>query len=71
MQAMRTESSRLRARVGLRAFAVLAVLTVVEWIAATRLTWALAVLVPVALVKAWVILDAFMHVRQLRHAREG
>ena len=56
--------------VGVAVFAALMVLTVIEWLAAIYASAPMLMLLPVALAKAWIILAAFMHVRQLRRREE-
>jgi len=58
-----------RRAVGLRAALLLGALTVVEYVLAISLARPLLVLLPFAVAKGWVILDAFMHVRALSGRR--
>lgn len=53
-------------RRGLIVFGVLAVLSLAEWWMSQVMSQPIYGLIPVALAKAWLILDSFMHVRQLR-----
>ncbi|GMQ94752.1 MAG: hypothetical protein BMS9Abin12_2258 [Acidimicrobiia bacterium] len=50
-------------RKGLVAAALLAVLTVVEFLVAINLDNPLFALIPFVILKGWIILDTFMHVR--------
>lgn len=55
-------------RLGLRIIAVLAVLTVVEYVIAVSLDSAqtlVLLLAPIAIVKAWLVLQYFMHAPRL------
>lgn len=54
---------RSATRKGLIAIALLGVLTVVEFFVAIRLDDPLLALIPFVIVKGWIILDAFMHVK--------
>ncbi|MFN0088905.1 MAG: cytochrome C oxidase subunit IV family protein [Acidimicrobiales bacterium] len=56
---------RAKVRRGWVAAALLAVLTVLEYVLATNLADPLWPLVPFMALKGWVILDNFMHVREL------
>lgn len=56
-----------RIRIGKRVFGLLAIATALEFVVAvTGIVGALALLALIALAKAWLIVDSFMHVRQLR-----
>lgn len=55
-----------RVRLGVRIAIALAVLTVVEYLVAVTIDDPLRWLVPFILAKGWLILDYFMHVRDLR-----
>lgn len=57
-------------RRGIAVFGALGVLTLLEWWVSRVLPVPILGLVPLALAKAWLILDSFMHVKQLR-AREA
>lgn len=61
MSAPATAAERLRR--GWVVIAALAVLSLVEYFVATELEHALLWLLPLTLVKAWLILDQFMHVK--------
>lgn len=59
-----------RVRTGYVVFAALAVATAVEYVVAVSdVPGSLLVLAVVALLKAWLIVDYFMHVRALREDR--
>jgi cytochrome c oxidase subunit IV len=62
-----------RMRKGARVFALLAVLTAVEYVLTLpdQRVLLLPPLVALALAKAWLILDNFMHVRDLFGPEEG
>lgn len=57
-------------RSGFATFAGLAALTAIEYVIAVTVDRALLPLIPIAAVKGWLILDRFMHIRQLRHKVE-
>ena len=57
-------------RVGWIVGAVLAVLTIVEYIIAVEVTGNLPWLLIMAVVKAWLIVSYFMHVGQIWHEEE-
>lgn len=59
------DAIRKATRKGLIAAAILAVLTIAEFFVATELEDPLLALIPFVLVKGWIILDAFMHIRDL------
>lgn len=63
------EGLRKTTRKGLIAAALLAVLTVIEYFIAIGIDDPLLALLPFVVLKGWIILDAFMHVRQV--FREG
>lgn len=54
---------RSATRKGLIATALLGILTVVEFLVAIRLDDPLLALIPFVIVKGWIILDTFMHVK--------
>ncbi len=54
---------RTATRKGLVATAVLAVLTIVEFLIAINVENPLLPLLPFVVLKGWIILDAFMHIR--------
>lgn len=54
---------RARFRRGWVVIGVLAVLSLIEYFVATELEHALLALLPLTFVKAWLILDQFMHIR--------
>jgi hypothetical protein len=58
-------------RKGLIGAALLAVLTIVEYIIAVSLEEPLLALLPFVALKGWIILDIFMHVRQLFEKEGG
>lgn len=58
-------------RQGWFVFAGLGVLTLVEYGVATSIAGALPYLAVIALVKAWLVIQYFMHVAQLWHVEEG
>lgn len=59
-------------RIGRRVFVLLAIATVLEFVVAVSgVGGALALLAAIALVKAWLIVDSFMHVRQLRSEEQA
>lgn len=61
----RQAERRQRVRTGLIVATGLAVLTVIEYVIAVQIDRPLWWLVPIALVKGWLILDYFMHIRAL------
>jgi hypothetical protein len=63
------EGMKKATRKGVIAAVLLAVLTVIEYFVAIGLDDPLLALIPFVLLKGWVILDVFMHVRQV--FREG
>jgi len=63
------EGMKKATRKGVIAAILLAVLTVIEYFVAISLDDPLLALIPFVLLKGWVILDVFMHVRQV--FREG
>jgi hypothetical protein len=63
------EGLRKTTRKGLIGAALLAVLTIIEYIVAISLEDPLLALLPFVALKGWIILDVFMHVRQV--FREG
>jgi hypothetical protein len=63
------EGMKKATRKGVIAAVLLAVLTVIEFFVAIGLDDPLLALIPFVLLKGWVILDVFMHVRQV--FREG
>jgi hypothetical protein len=63
------EGMKKATRKGVIAAILLAVLTVIEFFVAIGLDDPLLALIPFVLLKGWVILDVFMHVRQV--FREG
>ncbi len=56
---------RKASRKGLVAAALLAVLTIIEYSVAISLDDPLLVLLPFVILKGWIILDTFMHIRAL------
>lgn len=54
---------RVATRQGIRAAVFLAILSVIEYFIAVEVTNPLWPLLPFVLLKGWIILDAFMHVR--------
>lgn len=56
-----------RVRIGIYAFIVLAILTIIEYIIAVSMTGTVLYLSIIALAKAGVIAYYFMHISQLRH----
>lgn len=59
-----------RMRTGYVVFGALAVATVVEYLVAiSGMTGSLLLLAAIALAKAWLIVDYFMHIRALREER--
>ena len=64
-QAIDSEALRKATRRGIIAAVILAVLTVIEFFIATGLENPLLPLLPFVLLKGWIILDTFMHVRAL------
>ncbi|MFV1970421.1 MAG: hypothetical protein ACC683_05365 [Acidimicrobiia bacterium] len=54
---------RTATRKGLVATAILAVLTIVEFLIAINVENPLLPLLPFVVLKGWIILDAFMHIR--------
>ncbi len=67
MSTAKTREERMRT--GGIVFAALVVLTLAEYWITTAVDHAFIWLAVIAVVKAWIILDSFMHIRQLR-ARE-
>jgi hypothetical protein len=63
------EGLRKTTRKGLIAAALLAILTVIEYFIAIGLDDPLLALIPFVMLKGWIILDVFMHVKQV--FREG
>jgi hypothetical protein len=59
------EGLRKTTRKGLIGAALLAVLTIIEYIVAISLEDPLLALLPFVALKGWIILDVFMHVRQV------
>jgi hypothetical protein len=59
------EGLRALSRKGIIAALLLAVLTVIEYFVAIGLDDPLLALIPFVLLKGWIILDTFMHVRAL------
>ncbi len=57
------EAMRAATRKGLVAAAVLAVLTIIEFFVAISFENPLLPLMPFVILKGWIILDTFMHVR--------
>jgi hypothetical protein len=53
---------------GVMAALLLAVLTIIEYFVAISVEQPLLPLLPFVIVKGWIILDAFMHVRAVFHA---
>jgi hypothetical protein len=64
-QAIDSEGLKKATRRGIIAAVILAVLTVIEFFIATGLENPLLPLLPFVLLKGWIILDTFMHVRAL------
>jgi hypothetical protein len=64
-QAIDSEGLKKATRRGIIAAVILAVLTVIEFFVATGLENPLLPLLPFVLLKGWIILDTFMHVRAL------
>lgn len=64
MSTAKTREERMRT--GSIVFTALAILTLVEYWITTALDHAFIWLALIAVVKAWIILDSFMHIRQLR-----
>jgi hypothetical protein len=56
---------------GLVAAALLAVLTVVEYVIAVEVAQPLLPLLPFVALKGWIILDSFMHIRAVFHEGDG
>jgi hypothetical protein len=56
---------------GLIAAALLAVLTVVEYVIAVEVAQPLIPLLPFVALKGWVILDSFMHIRAVFQEGDG
>ncbi len=68
---MNQESLNRKLRTGLGALLVLAVLTVVEFVVAVLMdTGRFGALSIIALAKAWIIVDYFMHITQLWHPED-
>ena len=63
------EGLRKTTRKGLIGAGLLAVLTIIEYFVAIGLDDPLLALIPFVLLKGWIILDVFMHVKQV--FREG
>jgi len=63
--AIDNEALKKATRKGIVAAVILAVLTIIEFIIATRLENPLLPLLPFVVLKGWIILDTFMHVRAL------
>ncbi|MCL1602216.1 MAG: hypothetical protein M3112_11920 [Actinomycetia bacterium] len=59
------DGMRAATRKGLIGAAVLAVLTIIEYFVAISLENPLLALLPFVALKGWIILDVFMHVRQV------
>jgi hypothetical protein len=59
------ESLRKATRKGIIAAVMIAVLSIIEYIIAIQVTNPLWALLPFVLLKGWIILDAFMHIRAL------
>jgi hypothetical protein len=55
-------------RKGVIAAVLLAVLTIIEYFVAINVEEPLLPLLPFVIVKGWIILDAFMHVRAVFHS---
>ncbi len=66
---MNTKSKRVR--IGIITIAVLAVLTLVEYVISISMTGTLLYLSIIAVAKAGLILNYFMHVGQIRHTEGG
>jgi hypothetical protein len=64
-QAIDSEGLKKATRRGIIAAVILGVLTVIEFFVATGLENPLLPLLPFVLLKGWIILDTFMHVRAL------
>ncbi|MCL1587776.1 MAG: hypothetical protein M3092_05120 [Actinomycetia bacterium] len=64
-QAIDSENLKKATRRGVIAAVILAVLTVIEFFVATGVENPLLPLLPFVLLKGWIILDTFMHVRAL------
>lgn len=65
-------SAGARLRKGWLVIGALAVLSLIEYFVSNGLEHALLPLVPLTLVKAWLILDQFMHVREaFGHGEHG
>jgi len=56
---------------GVRAAVLLAILTLIEFLIASSLENPLLPLLPFVLAKGWIILDSFMHVRDLFNGGSG
>lgn len=65
--AIDNEALKKATKKGLIAALLLAVLTVVEYFVAISVEEPLLPLLPFVVVKGWIILDAFMHVRAVFH----
>ncbi len=63
--AVDNESLKKATRKGVLAAVILAVLTVIEFFIATHIESPLIPLMPFVILKGWIILDYFMHVRAL------
>ncbi len=61
--AVDNENLKKATRKGVIAAGILAVLTIIEFFIATEVANPLLPLIPFVLVKGWIILDTFMHVR--------
>jgi hypothetical protein len=59
------EGIRKATRKGIIAAVMIAVLSIIEYIIAIQVTNPLWALLPFVLLKGWIILDTFMHVRAL------
>ncbi len=64
-QTIDSENLKKATRRGIIAAVILAVLTVIEFFIATGVENPLLALLPFVLLKGWIILDTFMHVRAL------
>jgi hypothetical protein len=64
-QTIDSENLKKATRRGIIAAVILAVLTVIEFFIATGIENPLLPLLPFVLLKGWIILDTFMHVRAL------
>lgn len=66
--AIEHEALKKATRKGVIAAGLLAVLTIVEYFVAISVDEPLLPLLPFVIVKGWIILDAFMHIRAVFHA---